>query len=268
VVGVSAALLAAACGGKAEAAAGPKSAYCDAARRWAVHEIVPFDDSDPAASKQYWGEYLAFVDQAVNLAPKKISGDWRINAAAQHDILTPLLEKYNFDMKLLDEKGTPEEKALFEEPPPEVKSAQHAVHGFESDVCGAQQPEPAEVSFQGEKPGPFCEVVAADNESSRALAQSGASPADVKAYYVDRDSRNLDEQQLSAAPAAIRDDVKAEIDWSAQRQRPVLVRYGFDVRKIILDGTKKDRADFQLTDKKVRDHFARVLAYEKQVCEQ
>src|SRR5438445_12822948 len=52
------------------------SAYCDAARQWAIHELVPVNDQDPAAFKTYWNEYLGFVDKGVHLSPKPINAEW------------------------------------------------------------------------------------------------------------------------------------------------------------------------------------------------
>jgi len=259
-------LLAGAFVGSAQAAGDATRTYCDVAREWAVHEIAGVDGSDPAAFRKYWGEYLVYVHQARKLAPERIRDDWRVNATAVREILTPLLEKYDFDLNLLYEIASDEEKALLDEPPADVQRAQLDILRFEGVHCGAQQPLPADVTFTGEKPGPYCKLVASDDKRVQALFQGGGHPADVMAYFLDRDRRKLDAKELAAAPEVIREDVRALVDWSAERQRPVLGRYGYDIRNLILDGSRKARAAFQLTDSEIRMHFARVAAYEQQVC--
>jgi hypothetical protein len=46
----------------------------------------------------------------------------------------------------------------------------------------------------------------------------------------------------------------------------VLEHHGYDVRHLVLDGTAEERAIFQSTDPAIRDHFARVRAYDEQLC--
>jgi hypothetical protein len=139
--------------GTALAAGNAKSDYCEVARDWAVHELVPIDDTDPTVAEAYWGEYIAFVNDGERLAPKPIRDDWRIYAASSRSV-TPVLEKYGYDLNLLFATATAEEQAVFE-PGPAVQEAQRNVLRYESEVCGAQPPLPASVSFAGETPGHY-----------------------------------------------------------------------------------------------------------------
>src|SRR3954470_1275675 len=163
--------IAAGCSGGKPAAASP---YCDAARHWAIHELVPVNDGDPAAFKTYWGEYLAFVDQGVRLAPKAINANWKL-VSTELQPFTAVLTKYDFDVKALMEKGSDQEKSMTE-PPPDGKKAQDAIKSYESEVCGAMQPQAAAVDFSSEKPGPYCDAVKTGNERAGKVIADGADP--------------------------------------------------------------------------------------------
>src|SRR5947208_3008440 len=80
------------------------SAYCTAARQWAIHELVPVNDQDPAAFKTYWNEYLGFVVKGVRLSPKPINADWKLVFTALQPF-TGVLTKYDFNVGALMEKG-------------------------------------------------------------------------------------------------------------------------------------------------------------------
>ena len=45
------------------------SPYCDVAISWAVHEMTPFDDTDPVAFEKYWSEHTAFEEDALATTP-------------------------------------------------------------------------------------------------------------------------------------------------------------------------------------------------------
>ena len=54
--------------------------------------------------------------------------------------------------------------------------------------------------------------------------------------------------------------------WTRDKQLPVLAKFGYDMRKVLLDGTPADRAALNKSAPAIRDHYARTLAYEQQVC--
>ena len=109
---VGVALLATACGDdgrsseSAEAApatAAPKAAaseaesdYCRNALEWQVHELVPFDESDPAATEEYFGDFVAFVDEATASAPGELADGWTLVSDTVHTVLVPILERYDY----------------------------------------------------------------------------------------------------------------------------------------------------------------------------
>jgi hypothetical protein len=252
-----------ACSKKAEAA---DSAYCKAARTWSVAEMDTRDDADPTAFKVYWDKYLAFMGQGVRLAPKSIHNDWVTYHAAVGK-QTPVLQKYGYSKPRLEQEASADEKALFESPGDAAQAAFHNLLVYEAQTCSAAQPLAADEDFSNEKPGAYCEVVAKDNEHNGPVFEAGAAPAGVKTLVEDKPYlTKVDADFLASAPGVIREDVKAVVAWWQQRQRPVVAKYGYDIRKILLTGSDKDRRALQLTDKDVASHFARTVAYEEQVC--
>lgn len=241
-----------------------ESAYCDEAREWAIHEITqPVDDTDPVAFRAYWEDFLAFEQAALENAPAEIEDDWQLKVDAENATINPIFEAYEYDIADLQENGTPDELASLE-PPAEVQDAQDAILTYEADVCGAQQPRAADVSFEGEEPGTYCELVAADNERIGEVFANGADPADVE--ELNAALVEAGPAEIEAAPPAIQDDVAAIAAWTAGEQRDVLEAHGYDLIGIIREGTPDERADLQLTDEAIRDQYARVTAYEEQVC--
>jgi hypothetical protein len=250
-------------GASAKANAAANAPYCDEARRWAIHELDSYDQNDPKQLRDYWGEYMAFVHNARRLAPVSIRGDW--NLRIEGDTLTPVLEKYQFDYPLIEKTATDAEKATFD-PPEDIQRAQNLIAGYESDICGAQQPLAADVSFAAEKKGAYCDVAAAEDDGSSKVFAAGTKPADVKSLIAAESK--WDAKLLTAAPSAIKADVRAIGQWNETRKRDVLARYHWDIRKLVLDGSPRDRADLQSSDDRIRTHVARVRAYQDQVCSQ
>ena len=190
----------------AETAAGD-SAYCDAAAEWSVYAAGGFDDSDPAAFEAYWQEFNTFEAEALAHVPEEIKADWELKVESENETIDPVLEKYDYDTAAIMESGTPAEQAAFEAPP-DVQAAQDRIHLYESEICGAQQPAPADVSYAEEEPGPYCELAMAQNERAGEALASG-DPAAIEAVFdsVEEGAAALTE----AAPAVIKDDV---IEWS------------------------------------------------------
>ena len=254
-----------ACNKKAEAS---ESAYCKAARDWSVTEMNAHDDGDPAAFKTYWTKYRAFVDRGVELAPQNLHADWVTYSAAIAK-QTAVLHKYGYDRARFEEGASDDEKALVESPSDAAQAAFHNVLTYEALMCSAAQPPAADEDFSNEKPGAYCDVVAKDNEHNAPVFEAGASRAGVKSLATDTAYLSkVDADLVATAPAVISDDVKAVVTWWQERQRPVLVKYDYDMRKIVLSGSDQDRRDLQLTGPTVATHFARTVAYEEQVCGQ
>jgi hypothetical protein len=240
-----------------------ESAYCDAAREWAIHELDPFDESDPVAFRAYWEEFLAFEHAALDTAPPELADDWQVKIETEDATINPVLDRYDYDLAEMEARGTPEEAATLEAPP-EVQAAQDVIFAYEADVCGAQQPLPAEVSFEGEAPGPYCELVSAEYERVSEVMGSGTEPAAIEALSDELIASGA--EIVAAAPEVIADEVAALRDWQAGPQRDALERHDWDFIGLIREGPAQDRADFQQTDPAIRDDYATVAAYEEQVC--
>lgn len=263
-------LLAAGCGDEDEdsngdaapAEAAADSAYCNVAVDWAVHELTPFDDTDPEAFKAYWAEYKAFEEEALATAPEELEADWQLKIDAEDETIDVVLEKYDYDKAVMIEQATPEEQAAFEAPP-EVAAAQDRIHAYESEVCGAGTPAPAHVSYAGEDRGSYCELVTAqDAEAEEALASG--DPAAVEAFIASQAESTP--AIVDAAPASIADDVVAVAKWALGPQAEVLEAHGFDFEAAMRDGSAQDRFALNYADEEVREQYARVIAYEEQVC--
>lgn len=251
----------------AAANAASESAYCDTAREWAVHELVPYDNSDPAATKTWFDDYLAFSQRAAGQAPAELRDEWTLNVEAISTQLIPVLQKYEFNVQRLMAEGSDEEKSLIDQPPESIQEAQAAIHRYESNVCASEEPAAAEVDFSSEKrAAAFCGAIEADNEMVGAVNEAGMSPADVRKLATSKGFKDVLQKQRDTAPAVIKDDVEALDTFVQDKQLPLMAEHGYDIRKILLDGPQADREILQRTAPEVRDHYARVAAYEQQVC--
>jgi hypothetical protein len=257
------AFLGAGCGDDNDASAAAASEYCDIASDWAVQELEQFDATDPTAFRSYWTDYSAFATAALAAAPEEIRSDWTLKVEAKEQSgMTEILEKYEFDLMAMEASGTQEERAAFEAPP-DVAAAQDRILVYESEVCGAQFPLAADISYAGEEPGTYCELVASQDEQAAAALASG-DPTEVEAMFDLLAAGGV--ALTEAAPDVIKDDVAAVVEWTEGPHRTAVERHGFDIRATILDGTPQDRAAVNYADEEIRNQFARVTAYEEQVC--
>lgn len=238
--------------------------YCKAARAWAVHELDPRHDEDPSWFRTYWGEYTDFIATAKRTAPDQIRNPWQ-TYSAQIDAQTAVLEKYGYDMRAGEENATDEEKKVFE-PGEEAHAAFREVLTFEALTCDAGQPPAADVDFSAEKPGAYCEALAAEQEVFGAVEEAGMLPEKVRQVVNSPEAEAFAKRMREAAPASIKADVEAVTDWQRGRQRDVLAANDYDMRAILLHGSANERQALQLTDEAIRDPFARTVAYEQQVC--
>ncbi len=180
-------------------------------------------------------------------------------------MLTPVLETYDFDVERIGSEGTPAEQAL--EPPPDVQAAQAAILAYESQVCGTGPGGAAEVSFADDPTAAdYCETVAAFDDGYAAVVNSAFEPALLRAFIESPGYTMVLDAQAANAPAVIAADVEALTEWLRTRGPEVLIAFDYDLRRLILEGTPEDRAIVQQTDPAIRDHHARVLAYDEQIC--
>jgi hypothetical protein len=250
------------------------SPYCQTAREWLVHEFDgeggAFAD-DPPAFEKYWGEWITFIDTATQQAPAEIRDDWPL-AYPNVKAFTPVLEKYDYDIARAQAEGTPAElalgKRLDEEPPPEQQRAIAAVKEYEGRVCQTAQPPAADVSFAGApKNQAYCDGVEAGDEAVEEQIAAKKWAVDAVRSFVTSDAFRAGLDKAAAnAPAEIKADVLADVDWQRNQQVDVLEKYGYDVRRLLLEGSKEDRAIFQRSDPSIAGHYARTIAYEEQVC--
>ena len=252
--------------------AGSDSAYCDAYRAWQVHELDGGEGDDqpnPAALRKYWNEYLIFEETLLHEAPPEIRDEVVVKVSAIRTLMTPLMEKYDFDAKRMERDGTAAERALFEKPPPDVQKAQDAQHAYEDRTCGtAPSPPAADVVFKADGSSkPFCTALGAFNSELEKVVSSGFDP-DVMRTLVTGDSFSEVLDGLdSAAPIEIAADVEADTEWFRTRWSDVMAEYDFDIRNIYLEATPEDLAVFNRTHPDVLEHTSRDTAYEEQVCE-
>lgn len=253
-----------ACGNGSSTALG-EGDYCKAARAWSAHELDPRHDEDPSWLKTYWGEYLEFVATAKRTAPEAIRASWR-TYGAMIDAQTAVLAKYGYDMRVAEAKATAEEKRVFDEPREEAEAAFHEILTLEALTCDAGQPPAAEVDFSSERPGAYCEALAADKELFGAVKDAGAPPDKVREVMNSGEAKAIAQKLREAAPPSLKADVKAVTDWQLREQLSVLAANEYDMRAILLHGSAKERQALQLTAEAIRTPFARTAAYEQQVC--
>jgi hypothetical protein len=202
-------------------------------------------------------------------APPEIRAQVETKVSGIRTLITPLLEKYDFDAKRLEREGTAAERALFESPPPDVRKAQDAQHAYEDRTCGTSPAPPAaDVAFQPNGSSKrFCQALSTFNGELEKVASSKFDPDVMRTFVTgDRFEEVLDGLD-AAAPAEIAADVQADTEWFRTRWSDVMAEYGYDIRGIYLHGTPEDLAVFNRTHPDVLEHASRTTAYEEQVCE-
>jgi hypothetical protein len=248
------------------AAPAAESAYCRASLDWTVHELTPVDDSDPAQIRSYFDEYGAFVTESRAVAPPEIQADWTLNANGFATILVPVLEKYGYSIERVATEGTPEEQALLDEPPADIAAAQDRIQAYDASVCGSRQPPAADVHFDGPAATAYCEALAEYEDAIDEAFGTGDDPGAVEAFVTSPRFAELQSATVAAAPPEIQEDVAASEAFTTERAVPTLERYGYDIRRLLVEGTVDDRTVFQSADPAVRDAFGRVVAYDEQMC--
>jgi hypothetical protein len=247
---------------------GTESAYCDTYRAWQVHELDGDGDDqpNPAALEAYWNEYIEFNENSLQQAPPVIRDEWVVSERAIRTVLTPLFEKYDFDVERIGREGTPAEQAV-SQPPPDVQRAQAAIHAYEARVCGVDSPPAADVVFEADGSSPaYCAALSTFNSGFEKVASSRFDPDLFRTVFTaDSFTEALDAVD-ETAPAEISADVEAESEWFRTRWSDVIAEFDYDIRRIWLDATPEDRAVFTLSHPDVVEHASRTTAYEEQVC--
>ncbi len=251
--------------------AGTESPYCDTFRAWQVHELEgdaddPAIAGNPAAFEKYWNEYLEYNKTSLQQAPPVIRDEWAVSERSVRTVLTPVLEKYDFDVSRIQREGTPAEKALGT-PPPAVQKAQATIHAYESRVCGTEPPRPAKVAFKPDRSSKaYCTALGKFNSGLEKVASSRFDPDVMRAVVTGESfTESLDALERSA-PDEIGADQEAQSEWLRTRWSDVVADFDYDIRRIWLDGTPEDRAVFHLSHPDIVEHESRLTAYEEQVC--
>ncbi len=247
---------------------GTVSAYCDTFRAWHVHELDGEGDDQPnaAAFERYWNDYLEFNATSLEQAPPVIRDEWVLSERAIRTVLTPVLEKYDFDMERMAREGTPADRAL-SEPPADVQKAQAAIHAYEAGVCGVDPPPAADVVFAADgSSNPYCTALRTLDSGFEKVEFSRFDPDVMRTVFTADGFTEALGALDAAAPAEIAADVEAETEWFRTRWSDVVAEFGYDIRRIWLDGTPEDRAVFTFSHPDVVEHDSRLTAYEEQRC--
>jgi len=252
--------------------AGSDSAYCATYRAWKVYELDnggAFDQPTPAALREWWKAYLLSEEAMLRQAPPEIHAAVVAKLRFIRTRLTPLVERYDFDLERMRRDGTAADQATMSYGrPAEVQEAQAAQYAFEDKACGTQpSPPAADVVFEADPSSKrFCAALDAFNGELDGVASSGFDPDALRALVTgDRFAELLDRLE-AAAPTAIAADAQADSDWFRGRWSDVVARYGYDIRRIYVDATPEDLAVFNRTHPDLLEHSSRTTAYEEQVC--
>ena len=195
--------------------AGTVSAYCDTFRAWQVHELdgEGDDQPNPAAFEKYWNDYLEFNATSLEQAPPVIRDEWVLSERAIRTVLTPVLEKYDFDMERMAREGTPADRAL-SEPPADVQKAQAAIHAYEAGVCGVDPPPAADVVFAADGSSkPYCTALRTLDSGFEKVESSRFDPDVMRTVFTADSFTEALGALDAAAPAEIAADVEAETEW-------------------------------------------------------
>ena len=252
--------------------AGSDSAYCQAYRSWKVHELDAggaFDQPNPAALRTWWNAYLVAEETMLQEAPSEIRDAVAVKVSRIRTTMTPLLEKYDFDLKWIQREGTAaEQTAFYGLPPAEVDKAQAVQYAYEDKTCGtAPSPPAADVVFSAEESSkPYCVALGEFNTEIGRVSDSRFDPEVMREFVTgERFSGVLDRLDVTA-PAEIAADVEADTEWFRNRWSDVMAEHDYDIRSIYVRSTPEELAVFNRTHPDVRGHTSRTTAYEEQIC--
>jgi hypothetical protein len=270
--------VASACGGggadeASTPATGSDSPYCATYRAWKVYELVHgegFDQPNPGALRRFWTAYVTSEETLLRQAPPEIRAAVEVKVGFIRRRLTPVVEKYGFDLNRVQREGTPSEKtALFQGPPRPVEKAQAVAYDYEAKACGTQpSPPAADVVFTPDSSSKrFCAALSAFDSELDEIAFSGFDPSVMRTVVTGPRFAVLLDDLEQAAPTEIAADTEADAEWFRTRWSDVLARYAYDLKRIYLHATPEDLAVFNRTHPDVLEHTSRETAYDEQVCE-
>ena len=112
----------------------------------------------------------------------------------------------------------------------------------------------------------YCAAAAAQQEGNGKVAESGFTPDAFRTYVTSDQFMDALDAQDASAPPEIADDVKVDNQWVREHKLALLEKYGYDYRKLLLEGSADELAAFNYFDPAVEEHDSRVSAYVQQVC--
>ncbi len=255
------------------------SPYCDALMKWGAYdwfkpggEGFPGEPGKPLAgqpgaieaNKAYHQKYTQFANQARQLAPPEIREAWNVYHAMGTGPFTAILERSGYDLT------DPKFLAVFENPPesiiPGMQAFEQHIRPYEARVCGSDQPPPADVKFTGKASNAFCRTSKQLDEGFQGIIFEGTNPAALRAFLTSPDYEAALNRLEQTAPAEIKADVVATNEFHREKQIPLVEKYGFDLRKLVANGTSLERHVFNAASPDIAENTARVEAYEEQVC--
>ncbi len=244
----------------------PESAYCRAALEWALVELKPRDGS-VASETKYWNDYAAFLKHGQDVAPSEIKPAWELYANNGLNNVIPVLRKYGFDEKRFTSEATAAEKKAVMETSQEFDKQFERILGYEWQVCGNGTPDSAtDVKFTGDKNSAYCKDEAEGQDAFNKVRESGFDPAVVKAFFTSKELADSLPARLRDAPANIKADVEADVDWIRTKQIPALAKWSYDFTKVKLQAPAADRFAIDMSAVEIRDVERRLNAYDEQVC--
>ena len=275
ILAVVSAVLAGCAGGQEGAftpVAGSDGAYCKAYRAWKVHSLDAggaCEQPRPAAVRVWWNEYLIAQETMLREAPAEIRGAVEIKLNFIRTRLTPVLEKYAFDLKRMRREGTrAEQEDLLGLPPPELDKAQGVQYAYEDKTCGMQpSPPAADVRFEPDASSTaFCTALRELDSELEKVASSTFDPDLLRALVTGGRFDEVLDGQDATAPPVIAEDVRADTEWFRTRWSDALAEHDYDIRSVYLDATPETLAAFNRSHPDAAEHAARVTAYQEQVC--
>ena len=213
-------------------------------------------------------EYVAYTVASARQAPAEIRQAAAIKDRGIRTQFVPVLEKYGYDPRRLEAKGTAAEKAAVQSPSPRVQKAQEITHAYDDRVCQyGGEPPAAKVKFERTAAAkPYCKAVADQQKGLEKVVASLFSPAALRSFSTSASFKKSLDDQAATAPDEIASDVKADAEWDRTRKTQVLEDYDYDLRRLLTEGSQEDLQVFNYWDPAIRKQDSRVSAYQQQVC--
>ena len=247
---------------------GTESAYCNTFRAWQVHELdgEGDDQPNPAAFEKYWNDYLEFNATSLEQAPLVILDEWALSERTIRTVLTPILERYDFDVERIAREGAPADQALTE-PPADVQKAQAAIHAYEARVCGVDPPPAADVVFGDDgTSGRSARHCARSTAGSRRSSLRGSTRWSCGRSSPRTASRRLSKRWMPRLPPRSPLTSKPKPSGSAPVGATSSPSSTSTSAASGWTAPPRIRAVFTLSHPDVAEHDSRLTAYEEQRC--